>query len=54
MITKDNLAKCSLQSSLNYNIHKNETIKHLFFECCFAQAASTILQMAICQRLERF
>jgi hypothetical protein len=48
MLTKDNLARRNWHDSEKYCFcHKNETIKHLFFECCFARAVWGCIHVAL-------
>jgi len=47
VLTKDNLAKRNWQGSKQYCFcHKDEKIKHLFFECRFARAVWAIIHAA--------
>jgi hypothetical protein len=47
IITKDNLAKRNWYGSSQYVFcHKDETIKHLFFQCRFARSIRSIIQVA--------
>jgi hypothetical protein len=47
IITKDNLVKRNWHgSSLCVFCHHDETIKHLFFQCCFARSIWSIIQVA--------
>ncbi|WVZ64235.1 hypothetical protein U9M48_013790 [Paspalum notatum var. saurae] len=47
ILTKDNLAKRNWQGSKKCCFcHKDETIKHLFFECRFARVVWSIIQLA--------
>ena len=46
ILTKDNLAKRNWQGSKQCVFcHKDETIKHLFFECPFASSIWSIIQI---------
>ena len=48
MLTKDNLARPNCHGSEKCCFcHKNETIKHLFFKCCFARAVWGCIQVAL-------
>ena len=48
ILTKDNLAKCSWQGSKKCCFcHKNETIKHLFFECRFTRVIWGCIQVVL-------
>ena len=48
ILTKDNLAKHNWQGSEKCCFrHKSETIKHLFFECRFAQAIWGCIQVTL-------
>jgi len=47
-LTKDNLAKCNWHGSKKcYFCHKNEILKHLFFECHFARAVWGCINIAL-------
>ena len=49
MLTEVNLAKCNRQGSKTCCFcHKEETIGHLFFDCRFARAVWSIIQVASC------
>ena len=46
ILTKDNLAKCNWHGSKKCVFcHKDETIKHLFFDCQFASSIWSIIQI---------
>jgi hypothetical protein len=47
ILTKDNLAKRNWHGNVKYCFcHKDETIKHLFFECHFARTMWNLVQVA--------
>jgi hypothetical protein len=47
ILTKDNLAKENQHGSKKCVFcHQDETIKHLFFQCCFASSIWLVIQVA--------